>query len=320
MSSSDDDAAAISAMKEQRKRRMGDRAQQQPDKRRKLNEPAPSLSSASRESARAEVDSDSESDADVINVEFELCDMQPVDFHTIRAMLLVHLIDDKAVKDAFPFSELADTISEQAAVGTTIKAEGTDEPLGFLTVLPMPCKGDTSHQVMQSLPKFMASLLGYVRGRVNDVNQPLDSILLEAARGHARLGLLISDRLVNCPAEITPPLFDSLLLDMDWARGECDSLTAEQKKSFDFTHYLVLCRAVKLDEPNQSSFGGPLTSMSKAKQRQAAKIHRRQVAADSTPTTGRVIDATLPTGWSFMRFDEECIAKVCGVNIYPTLL
>lgn len=192
--SDSDDLAAIAAMKQKAQKRKQKSDQAPPKKRHRAESSAESKAPAEHEDDH--VQSEESDGDDLINIEFRLCDMLPIDFHTIKAMILVHLFDDKKFSDKYPFSDLADAISEQYAVGTTIKAEGTEEPLGFLTCLPLQCKGTTAKESLASLPKYFSMLLEHVKSRVSAVSPELDSVLVQAAQGSARLGFLFSDRFV----------------------------------------------------------------------------------------------------------------------------
>jgi protein BCP1 len=58
------------------------------------------------------------------------------------------------------------------------------------------------------------------------------------------IGLILTERLINVPAEVTPPMYTMLLEEIQWA--------LEEKELYDFSHYLILSKtytevASKLD-------------------------------------------------------------------------
>ena len=53
----------------------------------------------------------------------------------------------------------------------------------------------------------------------------------------ARIGLLLSERLINIPSEVVPPMYKMLLEEISWALDE--------KEPYSFTHYLVLSKTYR---------------------------------------------------------------------------
>lgn len=58
------------------------------------------------------------------------------------------------------------------------------------------------------------------------------SILLSSP--DVQVGLILTERLINMPPEIVPPMYTMLLEEIDWA--------VEEKEPYKFTHYLVLSK------------------------------------------------------------------------------
>ena len=53
----------------------------------------------------------------------------------------------------------------------------------------------------------------------------------------ARIGLLLSERLINIPSEVVPPMYKMLLEEISWA--------LEEKEPYNFTHYLIFSKTYK---------------------------------------------------------------------------
>ena len=53
----------------------------------------------------------------------------------------------------------------------------------------------------------------------------------------ARIGLLLSERLINIPSEVVPPMYKMLLEEISWA--------LEENEPYSFTHYLILSKTYK---------------------------------------------------------------------------
>ena len=73
---------------------------------------------------------------------------------------------------------------------------------------------------------------------------------LLAASSEARLGLILTERLINIPSEVVPPMYNMLLEEISWAIGE--------REPYNFTHYLIMSKTYQevqssLDEEDGSS-------------------------------------------------------------------
>lgn len=61
--------------------------------------------------------------------------------------------------------------------------------------------------------------------------------LLTAGNHHARIGLIMTERLLNIPSEVVPPMYKMLLEEISWA--------LEDKEPYDFTHYLIMSKTYR---------------------------------------------------------------------------
>jgi protein BCP1 len=57
------------------------------------------------------------------------------------------------------------------------------------------------------------------------------------ADSETRIGLVLTERLVNIPSEVVPPMYKMLLEEISWA--------VEEKEPYDFTHYLVFSKTYR---------------------------------------------------------------------------
>ena len=85
----------------------------------------------------------------------------------------------------------------------------------------------------QDKPVIQA-LVNYV-ARQATKNSSLSPIaeLLKTPDQH-EIGLILTERLINIPAEVTPPMYKMLLEEMTWA--------VEEKEPYTFSHYLILSK------------------------------------------------------------------------------
>jgi len=74
-------------------------------------------------------------------------------------------------------------------------------------------------------------IIDYVRAQSScrPILSQLDGLL--ATTSKARIGLILTERLINIPSEVVPPMYKMLLEEISWA--------IEEKEPYNFTHYLV---------------------------------------------------------------------------------
>ncbi|KAF2866355.1 p21-C-terminal region-binding protein-domain-containing protein [Massariosphaeria phaeospora] len=171
-----------------------------------------------RKSKKAADGSESDEDMSMVDVEFEWFDPQPaIDFHGLKA-LLRQLLDADA--QLFDLSALADLILSQPLLGSTVKVDGNEtDPYAFLTVLSLETHKDK--KVVQDLTAYLH--------RHAPLTLPTSP--------PAHLGLILTERLINMPHEIVPPMYTMLLEELAWALAEAEP--------YAFTHYLVLSKTYR---------------------------------------------------------------------------
>ncbi|GAA5876960.1 hypothetical protein JCM3774_000551 [Rhodotorula dairenensis] len=225
---------------------------------------APTAASKRRSRGRDE-DSDDEGDAaqvedvEMLDVNFSFFDPQPQDYHSIKLLLsqLVGHADaagggsDKKGDDLpeLDLGAVADLVLEQKLVGSTVKTDsGEDDdkanegdPYAFLTVLNLNVHKDKP---------AVSSLIKYILSRL-DASSAFHaqlSALLEAPVGPKNIGLVLSERMVNMPTQIVPPMYRMLQEELQWA--------LEENEPYQFSHLLFLSRvflsttAALEDDPN----------------------------------------------------------------------
>ncbi|RAO70958.1 uncharacterized protein BHQ10_006970 [Talaromyces amestolkiae] len=176
-------------------------------------------------SMRDENDSGSDSDVELVNVEFEWFDPKAeVDFHGLKT-LLRQLLDNDA--QLFDMSALADLILSQPLLGSTVKVDGIEtDPYAFLSVLNISEHKDK--QVIKDLTQYIAQ-----KAKSNPSLTPLAQLLVNTENPPA-IGLILTERLINIPAEVVPPMYSMLQEEISWA--------LEEKEPYNFTHYLILSK------------------------------------------------------------------------------
>jgi len=139
---------------------------------------------------------DSEDDADgaafdSIDVDFEFFDPVEGDFHGLKS-LLNNFLDGKP----YACSDLVEAVIA-SPVGSVIKCGEGEDLIGIATVLPM--KQHTDLKALDDIKAFLED------------NCPTDMAdKLAAAWTAPGTALLLSERLLNCPPQLAPPLMESL--------------------------------------------------------------------------------------------------------------
>ncbi|EXJ68739.1 uncharacterized protein A1O5_08533 [Cladophialophora psammophila CBS 110553] len=179
-------------------------------------------------------DSGDDEDFDVLDVDFEWFDPQPeYDFHGIKT-LLQQLLDVDA--QLFDLSALTDLILSQPTLGSTVKVDGNEtDAYAFLSVLNLQ-----EHREKPFMNKILQYLLSKAKSK--PTLAPLAELLSQATV--PPIGLILTERLINVPAEVVPPMYTMLLEEMEWA--------IQDGEPYNFSHYLVLSKtytevASKLD-------------------------------------------------------------------------
>lgn len=161
----------------------------------------------------------------MVDVDFEWFDVKPeIDFHGLKT-LLRQLFD--VDNQLFDLSELVELILSEPRWGSTVKVDGEEsDPFAFLTVVNLQQHKDK--QVIKDLIAYLLSKATSVPALA-----PLQELLGTSSK--ATVGLLLSERLINMPAEIAPPLYNFLVEELKEAATENDPIHA-------FTHFLILSK------------------------------------------------------------------------------
>ncbi|KAL5594359.1 hypothetical protein BROUX41_001294 [Berkeleyomyces rouxiae] len=169
-------------------------------------------------------ESSDDEDFDIVNVDFEWFNFDSeIDYHGTKS-LLRQLFDVDAV--LLDISGLADMILTQNTIGSTVKVDGkATDAYAMMTAL-------NAQEHIAKTP--MANLVGYLSEKANSsaALAPVASLL--AAGSGAQVAVVFSERLVNMPAEIAPPMYSMLIDEV--------AAAVEDGEPYNFTHYLVVSK------------------------------------------------------------------------------
>ena len=159
----------------------------------------------------------------MLDVEFEWFDPQELDFQGIKSLLNQLFDIDAQVLD---ISGITDLILSQPLLGSTVKVDGQEtDAYAFLSVLNLQAHVDKP---------CISQLTQYLKARSSANNQlsGLSSLLTQTPI--PAIGLILTDRLINCPSEVVPPMYTMLQEEIDWA--------LQEKEPYNFTHYVIVSK------------------------------------------------------------------------------
>ncbi|KAI8871732.1 hypothetical protein GQ42DRAFT_120363 [Ramicandelaber brevisporus] len=172
---------------------------------------------------------------ETINVEFFFADPKENDFHSIRTLLTQHFGANDA--KLFDLSGLADLLVRSDSIGTCVAVEEGDdaEPYGFLCLVDM-----TEHRGKSCIKQIIGYLLEKAKEGSGNKAALAQLQKLFGAGSEERVGLLLSERFVNMPLQIVPPLYRML-------RDELQSAVDNEELS-KITTFILLSKTYRLLE------------------------------------------------------------------------
>lgn len=180
----------------------------------------------------------------MVDVEFEWFNFKPdVDFHGLRSLVRQLLDVDSQL---FDLSALADLILSQPTIGSTVKVDGEDtDPYAMMTVLNL--QEHREKAVIKDLTTYIKEKV-----KTNPGLAPIEGVLGSSAQ----LGLVLTERLINAPAEISPPMYGMLMDEVESA--------VDDKEPYEFTHYLIISKTYQEVESTLDQEDAPKQKKSKA--------------------------------------------------------
>lgn len=125
-------------------------------------------------------------------------------------------------------SALADLVLSQNTIGSTVKADGKEtDAYAMLTAL-----NTLEHREKEP----MKDILQYIVTKA-ETNPTLANVIPPLINGGNQVGLVFSERFINMPSEIAPPLFSMLVDEIEAA--------VEDKEPYQFSHYLILSKTYR---------------------------------------------------------------------------
>lgn len=146
----------------------------------------------------------------------------------------------------FDLSALADLILSQPTVGSTVKVDGEEtDAYAFLTILNL--HEHREKKIIRDLTQYLVE-----KSKANPSLSTLGPLLTSSSQ----VGLVLAERLINVPAEISPPMYTMLIDEIEAA--------VEDKEPYEFTHYLILSKTYHEISSSLDQEEAPRTKKSKA--------------------------------------------------------
>ncbi|CAN8318440.1 unnamed protein product [Cochlearia groenlandica] len=182
--------------------------------------------------------SDEEDSQEGVQADFEFFDPKDTDFHGVK-ILLQNYLDDKE----WDLSSFTDLILEQTTVGTVVKVADDEDEAVFALASALNFARYKEKKCFGELKEF---LLKKVSSEKKNIASELEKLLEKKSQD---VGLLVSQRVMNLPPQLLPPLYDGLFDEISWATE--DEPTEELRSSFRFKSYLLVTKIYKLKNPKQ---------------------------------------------------------------------
>ncbi|KZT61789.1 hypothetical protein CALCODRAFT_490693 [Calocera cornea HHB12733] len=192
----------------------------------------------------------------IIQLDFDFFSPQPIDFQAFHR-LLIQLFQSDA--EPLNLRDLADLIISQGHVGSTVKLDGEEsDPLAVLSVVNM--RVHAANPAVRAIGEYVLS-----KTSADATFHKTLQGLLSAGEGHD-VGLIFSERLINMPVQIVPPMWKMLGQEIQAAAGE--------GQPFKFSHFLVVSRTYRApsdrDDPMDGEPAPPSKKSKMVKKKSAA--------------------------------------------------
>lgn len=139
-------------------------------------------------------------------------------------------------------SALTDIILQQNTIGSTVKVDSkANDAYAFLTALNL-----REHKEK----KPVADLVAYLSAKAAQSSSEALAATVPKVMEEQHVGLVLGERLINMPPEISPPMYSMLVDEIEAA--------VEDKEPYEFTHYLIVSKSYNevqsiLDEDSRKS-------------------------------------------------------------------
>ncbi|QRW05880.1 hypothetical protein RhiLY_04879 [Ceratobasidium sp. AG-Ba] len=182
---------------------------------------------------------------ELVDVDFEFFDPSQIDYLAIKRLLNQLFGWDSLI---FGVENLTELILSQPLVGSTVKTDGIEsDPYAVLSVININVHRE--HPSIKAIVSYLLEKVSHNSAAASTLGPLLSPQALAASNHHT--GLIISERLINMPPQIMPPMYKMLEDEIQWA--------VEENEPYDFENLIVISRCFRFsdEEENTSSATKP---------------------------------------------------------------
>ncbi|KAG9083625.1 Mss4p nuclear export [Ceratobasidium sp. 370] len=189
---------------------------------------------------------------ELVDVDFEFFDPAQIDYLAIKR-LLSQLFSWDAPK--FQVEKLTELILSQPLLGSTVKTDGIEsDPYALLSVININVHKD--HPSIKAIAAYLLEKAAQNPAASCALEAILSPQALASPSGHT--GLIISERLINMPPQIMPPMYKMLGDEIRWA--------IEENEPYNFENFIVISRCFRFSDEEENAPGASqLTKKQKRK-------------------------------------------------------
>ncbi|CAO3634281.1 unnamed protein product [Cunninghamella blakesleeana] len=196
--------------------------------------------------------SDEDSDGsfqDIIDVDFDFYNPEEIDYQAFKRLLGQLFSSDTELIET---GDIADILIEENHVGTTIKVDGQEfDPYAILSVINLK---------EQKANKGVKSLCDYLSKKCPKKDAGLHDAIMNILSLENNVGWVVSERFINMPVEVMPPMYNLLRKEMKNA--------ADNGEPYTFEWFMFISKVYKevsptVDEDNEDDTPAPPPSKKK---------------------------------------------------------
>jgi protein BCP1 len=182
-------------------------------------------------------DEDAVSDVDV---SFEFFDPVPSDVRTV-----MRLLNEYTTGVFLNAREVAEAIVQQRTVGTCVKITDEPEPVAFISCLNI----QKHRQILQGLLNKIVEVGGF--GEKGSVSEMIRRGFEEGEKPENRVGLIITERVVNLPPVLVTKMQEAVFSEIGWATEDEEDLA--ERETFRLRWFLYVTEAYCLSRVTSNS-------------------------------------------------------------------
>ncbi|KAI8807702.1 p21-C-terminal region-binding protein-domain-containing protein [Cladochytrium replicatum] len=233
-------------------------------------------------------EADKEVENEVVQVDFDFFDPKEIDYHGVKHLLRQTFPETGEDVESFDFGALADLIIEQKLIGSTVKMadEPDSDPYALLTLINL-------HH--HDAKPFVSKLKEYIKSKASKGALKRISDIFASPKGSGRdAALVFSERLINMPPQIAPPMFEMFVEELEWAVAD--------KEPYDIEYFIFISKTYRETEPQvEDPEGSDDDSGPSGKARKMMKVKKKKRKQAVAPA--------LDTGNLYFQQEDEIIEK-----------